>query len=218
MRVSNLVVSPASMFTCLRAINWSLKRHGVECRGEFLERNNTFPILLKLRPLFSNRNAVRFSISLSPPLGKSPSKNVSLQPDCDSTIQIPSQPVSLADCFMPCSGNNNETCGGPNRLNVFSYSAFPPPVIVQSVNGTQSGLWTYRGCYTSVLFYYYYLHIVRLSSFTTSCFYSDSISNRTLNNDVNIPAGTTAESCAAACQAAGGFTYAGLENGHECCE
>ena len=47
---------------------------------------------------------------------------------------------------------------------------------------------------------------------------SDSISNRTLNNDVNIPAGTTAESCAAACQAAGGFTYAGLENGHECCE
>ena len=166
-------MSPALTFTRLRGINWSLKR--VECRGEFLERNNTFPILLKLQPPFSNRNAVRFSISLSPPLGKSPSKNVSLQPDCDSTIQIPSQPVSLADCFMPCSGNNNETCGGPNRLNVFSYSAFPPPVVVQSVNGTQNGLWTYRGCYTSVLFYYYYLHVVILSWFTTTCFYIHAV-------------------------------------------
>jgi len=35
---------------------------------------------------------------------------------------------------------------------------------------------------------------------------------------VNIPSGTTAESCTAACQAAGGFTNAGLENGHECCK
>jgi hypothetical protein len=127
----------------------------VECRGEFLERNNTSPILLNLQPLLSNRNVVRLSVSLNPPLGKSPSKkNVSLsKKDCDSTIQIPSQSVSLTDCLMPCSGNINETCGGSNRLNVFLYNAVPPPVIVQSVNGTQGGLWTYRGCYTSVLFF-----------------------------------------------------------------
>lgn len=35
---------------------------------------------------------------------------------------------------------------------------------------------------------------------------------------MNIPGGTTAESCTAACQAAGNFSFAGLENGHECCE
>lgn len=52
---------------------------------------------------------------------------------------------------MPCSGNDNETCGGSDRLNVFLDNAVPPPVIVQSVNGTQGGLWTYQGCYTSVL-------------------------------------------------------------------
>lgn len=47
---------------------------------------------------------------------------------------------------------------------------------------------------------------------------SDSVSARTLSFGVNIPSGTTAESCTAACQAAGGFTNAGLENGHECCK
>jgi hypothetical protein len=47
---------------------------------------------------------------------------------------------------------------------------------------------------------------------------SDNVSARTLGFGVNIPSGTTAESCTAACQAAGGFTNAGLENGHECCK
>jgi hypothetical protein len=42
------------------------------------------------------------------------------------------------------------------------------------------------------------------------------VSNRTLTSGVNIPAGTTAESCTAACQAADGFNFAGLEDGHEC--
>ena len=75
-------------------------------------------------------------------------------------------------------------------------------------------------------FSFSYPRIVRLCSFTLSTdflkkihlhTYSDAVSTRTLSNEVNIPAGTTAESCAAACQAAGGFTYAALENGHECC-
>ncbi|KAF5318168.1 hypothetical protein D9619_012137 [Psilocybe cf. subviscida] len=94
---------------------------------------------------------------------------------------------------MACSGNANETCGGPVRLNVFQ-SSQAAPIIVQTVNNTASGkgLWTYQGCFT------------------------DSVTARTLGNGVNIPSGVTAESCTAACQAAGGFTNAGLENGHEC--
>ncbi|KIM49752.1 hypothetical protein M413DRAFT_408037 [Hebeloma cylindrosporum] len=109
---------------------------------------------------------------------------------CDSTIQIPSQLAALSDCNMPCSGNVNETCGGPIRLNIFD-SGKPPPTIVRNVTQGQ-GLWTYQGCFT------------------------DSVSARTLGFGVNIPSGTTAESCTAACQAAGGFVNAGLENGHEC--
>ena len=53
---------------------------------------------------------------------------------------------------MPCSGNANEACGGPDRLNVFLDNAVPPPVTVQIVNGTQGDLWTYQGCFTSVFF------------------------------------------------------------------
>ncbi|KAF9559523.1 WSC-domain-containing protein [Agrocybe pediades] len=109
---------------------------------------------------------------------------------CDSTIQIPSQPAPASDCNMACSGNSQELCGGPVRMNIFQ-SNKPPPVIVQNVT-VGTGLWTYEGCFT------------------------DSVLARTLGTGVNIPGGTTAESCIAACQAAGPFTFAGLENGHEC--
>ncbi|KAF9481338.1 WSC-domain-containing protein [Pholiota conissans] len=109
---------------------------------------------------------------------------------CDSSIQIPSVQEPDSDCDMACSGNATELCGGPVRLNVFQ-SNQPPPVIVQSIHAGQ-GLWTYEGCFT------------------------DTPAARTLGFGVNIPGGTTAESCTAACQAAGGFLNAGLENGHEC--
>uniref|UniRef100_A0A8H7Y1L9 WSC domain-containing protein n=1 Tax=Psilocybe cubensis TaxID=181762 RepID=A0A8H7Y1L9_PSICU len=91
---------------------------------------------------------------------------------------------------MACSGNASELCGGPIRLNIFQ-SNRPPPVIVQNIT-TGTGLWTYQGCFT------------------------DSPQARTLGTGANIPLGTTPESCAAACLAQGGFTFAGVENGHEC--
>ncbi|CAA7260965.1 unnamed protein product [Cyclocybe aegerita] len=91
---------------------------------------------------------------------------------------------------MPCSGDATQTCGGPVRINVFD-NGQPPPVIVQSIKAG-TGLWTYQGCFT------------------------DSVAARTLGTGVNIPGGTTAASCTAACQAAGEFLNAGIENGHEC--
>lgn len=109
---------------------------------------------------------------------------------CDSALQIPSQAAPVAECNIACSGNANETCGGANRLNIFN-NGKPPPVIVQSVN-TTTGMWHYQGCFT------------------------DSTAARTLRTGVNIPGGTTAESCTAACAAADGFVNAGLEDGHEC--
>ncbi|PPQ91781.1 hypothetical protein CVT25_000426 [Psilocybe cyanescens] len=109
---------------------------------------------------------------------------------CDSTIQIPSTPEPATDCNMACSGNASELCGGPVRMNIFQ-SNRPPPVIVQNVTAG-TGLWTYQGCFT------------------------DSTGARTLGTGVNIPLGTTPESCTAACLAQGAFTFAGVENGHEC--
>ncbi|KJA19113.1 hypothetical protein HYPSUDRAFT_144137 [Hypholoma sublateritium FD-334 SS-4] len=110
---------------------------------------------------------------------------------CDSTIQIPSVQEPATDCDMACSGNSTELCGGPVRINIFQNLNTPLPVIVQNVTAGK-GLWTYQGCFT------------------------DTVTSRTLGTGVNIPSGTTAESCTAACQAAGGFQFAGLENGHEC--
>ena len=130
--------------------------------------------------------------------------------DCDSALQIPSQAAPVTECNIVFSGNANETCGGANRLNIFNNSGKPPPVIVQSVN-TTTGMWHYQGCFTCVLSPIYSFKPL----LTTR--HRDSTAARTLRAGVNIPGGTTAESCTAACAAAGGFMNAGLENGHECC-
>ena len=83
-------------------------------------------------------------------------------------------------------------------------------MIVQSVD-TTTGMWHHQGCFMCVL--------SPISSFKASLTirHRDSTSARTLRTEVNIPGGTTAESCTAACAAAGGFVNTGLENGHECC-
>ncbi|KAJ7500409.1 WSC domain-containing protein [Mycena galericulata] len=106
---------------------------------------------------------------------------------CDSTIQIPGVKTPSTDCAMACAGNPSEICGGSDLLSVFA-SGEPSPVIVTA---PEPG-WTYQGCLT------------------------DDVANRTLPVPINVPVGVTAETCTAACQAADGFTRAGLENGHEC--
>ncbi|RDB19387.1 hypothetical protein Hypma_013560 [Hypsizygus marmoreus] len=107
---------------------------------------------------------------------------------CDSTIQVPGQPAALSDCNFGCSGNSTESCGSSGRMNLL-YNGKPGPSLVPSV---ADGSWLLQGCYT------------------------DIINQRTLDVPVNIPSGVTAESCTAACQSLGGYTYAGMENGVEC--
>ncbi|KAJ7290201.1 WSC domain-containing protein [Mycena rebaudengoi] len=106
---------------------------------------------------------------------------------CDSTIQIPGGKAALADCSMPCAGNASEICGGSGRLSVFASGAASPALVPAPNKG-----WTYQGCFT------------------------DSVTTRTLPVPINVPVGVTAETCTAACQAAGAYTHAGLEIGHEC--
>ena len=42
---------------------------------------------------------------------------------------------ATSGCNMHCNGNAQETCGGPDRLNIYSYQ------------GAQTSGWSYKGCY-----------------------------------------------------------------------
>lgn len=107
---------------------------------------------------------------------------------------------------MPCYGNASETCGGPNRLNVYDFnnaiSALPTSTTSSSTSKASASAtatgpalsgWTSLGCYT------------------------DSVGTRTLNTQIySIPgASMTVELCTAACLAAG-FKLAGVEYAGEC--
>ncbi|KAF8061800.1 WSC domain-containing protein [Lyophyllum atratum] len=111
--------------------------------------------------------------------------------NCDSTIQIPGQPAPLSDCNFGCNGNNTESCGSSGRLNLL-YNGQPGPTIAPTVANVNGDSWAYQGCFI------------------------DSTTRRTLAVPVNIPGGVTAQSCTSACQSLGGYTYAGMESGHEC--
>ena len=93
---------------------------------------------------------------------------------CDNALKNGGGPAPDGDalCDMSCNGDPTETCGGPNRLNVFSYvggatssattttaSATTTPTVVTSTAasatptigaGSDASIpsnWTYRGCY-----------------------------------------------------------------------
>ncbi|KAA1470607.1 WSC-domain-containing protein [Dentipellis sp. KUC8613] len=111
---------------------------------------------------------------------------------CANVTSATLTPEPAENCSLPCAGNASETCGGPDRLFLYSSGAFNAsapgpgsPVEVQSV-----GEWTALGCY------------------------NDSLTNHTLGAQVNVT-NTTVESCTSACYDAG-FTLAGLEFGSGC--
>jgi hypothetical protein len=102
---------------------------------------------------------------------------------------------------MPCYGNSSETCGGPNRLDVYDYNnaiaSLPTSTSSSSSaaatsTGTPSG-WKALGCY------------------------NDTVGDRTLSTEIySIPgASMTVELCLAACLAQS-FSLAGLEYAGEC--
>ena len=53
-----------------------------------------------------------------------------------------------ADCAMPCGGNADEICGGPNRMSIYAngtLQAYDPPVPQKT---GLPGSWEYQGCLT----------------------------------------------------------------------
>lgn len=45
---------------------------------------------------------------------------------CGNSLHASSSAAPLADCAMPCSGNTNEYCGGPNRLTLYENPDIAP--------------------------------------------------------------------------------------------
>ncbi|KAL5480284.1 hypothetical protein ACEPAI_1554 [Sanghuangporus weigelae] len=107
---------------------------------------------------------------------------------CDNFIENSGTNASLADCNMACTGDASESCGGPNRLNLFFSGGTPPapPIEVPSV-----GQWETLGCY------------------------SDDVNNRTLSTPIGVNGDMTVPACLAACQSSN-FPLAGLEFATQC--
>ncbi|OCK77470.1 WSC-domain-containing protein [Lepidopterella palustris CBS 459.81] len=90
-------------------------------------------------------------------------------------------------CTMPCAGNASEFCGGPSRINVYNYTSYVYPVIVQSV-----GKYNLQGCFV------------------------DSIATRDLSSyQYTSSTNMTIENCVNTCQSKG-YAKAGLEYAKEC--
>jgi glucan 1,3-beta-glucosidase len=112
-------------------------------------------------------------------------------------------PDGNAGCNMACKGNSAETCGGGNRLDVYSYgsggtpttsiTAASSPTVTAGSGGNPLPGWTFLGCYT------------------------DNVSERALPVSVTVSGGNTNEGCQSACLSAG-YVIAGTEYSGECCK
>lgn len=107
---------------------------------------------------------------------------------CGYNLLSASSLKSDDDCNMSCAGNSLETCGGPNRLSV--YTTNTPTVIVTNPGPVGSG-WVVEDCYV------------------------DSVYSRTLSNRVDVAGPNTVVACTNACRAAG-YKFAGVEWSSEC--
>ncbi|KAK7047617.1 hypothetical protein VNI00_006385 [Paramarasmius palmivorus] len=105
---------------------------------------------------------------------------------------------------MSCTGNGNQACGGPNRLNVYNYTGSDLPTPSGPNSGASQGgstprpvssglpaKWTYFGCY------------------------SDNEHGRIMEYAVGSNEHATVEKCISICKEMS-YTIAGIEYGGEC--
>ncbi|KAK3673066.1 hypothetical protein LTR78_007177 [Recurvomyces mirabilis] len=112
---------------------------------------------------------------------------------CGDYLNSITSPLSDLACYMTCTGDDTETCGGPNALSLYWDGQAAPASTPISVNAGVDG-WTSQGCYT------------------------DQVGSRTLSNGVATPRGAsslTVQLCVDTCGSAG-YTLAGVEYSGEC--
>lgn len=109
---------------------------------------------------------------------------------CDDFIENSAASVAITDCNSPCTGDPEESCGAPNRLNIFWSGAKPPPppTIPSSI-----GKWESLGCY------------------------SDNVEGqgRALVDGINVVGQFSLEGCTSACFTAG-MPLSGAEFADQC--
>jgi hypothetical protein len=110
---------------------------------------------------------------------------------CDNLVRMGAKPAeSENDCSMPCAGNADQTCGGPDRLSVWSnqttLTVIEAPKPVQNVSS-----WVYQGCIT------------------------DEAAGRVFPWQLVNQTGNSPEWCLGKCQEFG-YMAAGMEYGEEC--
>jgi hypothetical protein len=93
-------------------------------------------------------------IVVSTPLDVCPSSqflDVSLVwiPDCGNVLTPGTSPTSASQCNSPCDYNPDESCGGPENLDLYQSGGTPPPqpVVVEKVDS-----WYYVGCFRLAFF------------------------------------------------------------------
>ncbi|KAJ7479694.1 galactose oxidase [Mycena latifolia] len=124
---------------------------------------------------------------------------------CDDFIENSAVTAPITDCNLPCTGDRNESCGGPGRLNIFWSGAEPPPppTIPASI-----GKWESLGCYR----YFYSARPTKNDRLT-----SDNVNGqgRSLVNALNVEGQVSLETCTSACFDAG-MPLSGTEFADEC--
>lgn len=116
---------------------------------------------------------------------------------CANTLSV-GGPAASSDCSMTCNGNSSEWCGGPGRLNLYSYGGATPVTTtppadspVTPVTPSVPSSWTALGCY------------------------DDDVGKRALAHGFNGPStGMTPETCISICSS-NGYSIAGVEYGSE---
>ncbi|CAN9245366.1 unnamed protein product [Alternaria alternata] len=109
---------------------------------------------------------------------------------CDNTVRMGGKPASSeSECNTKCAGNQDETCGGPNRMSIYSsqdpLKVINAPAPIQNVSD-----WQYQGCITD----------------TDNQVFPWKLVNQT---------GNSPQWCLSQCQAFG-YQAAGMEYGEEC--
>jgi hypothetical protein len=118
---------------------------------------------------------------------------------CDSQIRNQGVPAT-SGCTMTCNGNPQETCGGPNRLNMYQLGGTAPSAVIASASASATAAgstgiptgWSYGGCYVD-----------------------NNPLGRIVANQLPDSQSLTAESCIASCVQAG-YVVAAMEFSTQC--
>ena len=111
---------------------------------------------------------------------------------CDNFLRNGAPIAVDGDCNMACAGISTESCGGPNRLSVYSNQTLKVLPIPTPKQTDLPGAWKYVGCLTD-----------------------NATGNRTFPYQIIYQQNNTASVCLSRCSEYG-FGAAGMEYGDEC--